>query len=1279
VRPGTIVAERFEIEELAGSGGMGSVWRARDRLTGQPVAVKVLHGANERAAARFTMEARALGDLRHPGIVRYVAHGTTPAGDAYLAMDWLEGEDLASRLLRAPLPVGEAIELAVRAAEALGAAHRRGVVHRDVKPANLFLVDGEVARTTVLDFGVARIRSAASEITATGATVGTPSYMAPEQVRGSKDVDARADVFALGCVLYRCITGKPPFAGADPSAVAAKVVSDEVPPLRDAVPKIPPSLDMLVSRMLSKDPAMRPSDGAEVAAELASLTTVDHVAGAPSTGSTGERALGKDENRPLAVVMAGDDTLDDQEGGRPSARVRVEEIARRHGARLEAGDDGAFVLTLVGAGAATDLATKAARCALAMRDALRSSPIALATGRGLVRDRAAMGEAIERAGTLLRDTDDGSIRVDAVTTGLLGARFDVSGDARGFVLRGEPSGVARAHTLLGRPTPFVGRERDLAMLEMFLDECAGESVARAVVVTAPAGVGKSRLREELVSRARKRDVAWTVLSGAGDPMRAGSPWSTLAPALREAAGIRDDDRAQARFDKLRARVARELGADTIDRIAGFLGEIANAPKITEDPQLRAARADPMLMGDNVRRAFEDFLSAETSRRPVLVVLDDLHWGDQPSLQLLDGALRKLAERPLIVVGFARPEIDEMFPRLWSERGAQTLRLGELTKRASEKLARAALGESAAKETIDRIVARSAGNAFFLEELVRATAEGRGEALPDTVLAMAQARLGELDPEERRVLRAASVFGEEFTAGGVVPLLGGDRDASRLDAWLSTLVDREVLVRREAHDVFAFRHALLRESAYAMLTEDDRALGHRLAASWLETRERPDPIEVAEHHEKGGTRDRAVAWWLRAAEESLEANDFAASIARAERGVACEAKGALLGELRSVQASAHKWRGANDVQARCAEEALALLPKGSPAWCSAAADLCAASDVSHTLERMLTLEGELREVAHRDGGSRPLLLAWLRAGVGLVFAGLIDRATKAVEEIEAIAAVATPGDKLVQARVESVRATASLSQGDVGRALVHFDRVVDLFLEEGDLRNGVTARMNLAFTMVITGRAEDAVKVLRAALVDCERMGLTIVEKTLHGNLAFALGRSGHYEEGRKEAELAAEAGRVQGDSRAEGAARIYLAAILGWTKQLERAEIEARRAVHLLDSNPTYRPAANAMLARILLGLDRKEEAAEHSRIAYDELVARGGVEHKEYVRLARAEILHALGDLEGAKQVILAAKTSLLDDAQRIADPEVRARFLEGVPENARTIKLANRWCEGA
>src|SRR5262245_45750130 len=229
MRAGDVVGGRYELERLAGSGGMGTIFRARDRLTGRIVALKLMIKQSAEGAARFEREAVALSRIFHPAMVGYVDHGVAPEGRCWLAMEWIEGESLAQRIRREELTVHEAVTVVRRVAEGLGAAHAAGVVHRDVKPSNVLLADGQVDRAKVLDLGIARLEGDAERLTLTGVMIGTPGYAAPEQARDSSRVDARADVFSLGCLLFRCLTGKLPFVGKSAAAVLIKTMLEDAP------------------------------------------------------------------------------------------------------------------------------------------------------------------------------------------------------------------------------------------------------------------------------------------------------------------------------------------------------------------------------------------------------------------------------------------------------------------------------------------------------------------------------------------------------------------------------------------------------------------------------------------------------------------------------------------------------------------------------------------------------------------------------------------------------------------------------------------------------------------------------------------------------------------------------------------------------------------------------------------------------------------------------------------------------------------------------------------
>ena len=256
----TMLDGRFTLDRRIGAGGSARIFRAHDLVTGAVVAVKILDLRSPADLARFAREAEVLAQLSHAAVVRYVAHGYSGGGEPYIVMEWLDGEDLSARLRRTPLSDAATFSVITQVARAMSWLHARGVMHRDLKPANIFLRDGRLDRVTVIDFGLARRVDADDTATSLRGVTGTPGYMAPEQVCGERGIDARADVFALGCVLFRCLTGRPPFTGEDLLSVIAKTALDEPPMLRERRPDLPESVEALVTWMLQKKPDARPSD-----------------------------------------------------------------------------------------------------------------------------------------------------------------------------------------------------------------------------------------------------------------------------------------------------------------------------------------------------------------------------------------------------------------------------------------------------------------------------------------------------------------------------------------------------------------------------------------------------------------------------------------------------------------------------------------------------------------------------------------------------------------------------------------------------------------------------------------------------------------------------------------------------------------------------------------------------------------------------------------------------------------------------------------------------------
>lgn len=285
--PGTVLGDRFEIVGPLGEGAMGRVYRAADKATDRPAAVKVLHQhlLNSREyVARFKREARAASRFRHPSAVRVLGSGTTDDRIPYIAMELVEGRSLKEVVQEdAPMAPGRACNLAQQLLSALGAAHQQGIVHRDMKPDNVrvWIDEDGIERPKILDFGVSKFIGDAEEVaggfkTKTGVVLGTPKYMAPEQIRG-EGVDGRADVYAVGAMLHEMLTGVPPFEAEDVFGFVAMHLKQPVIPITERFTNLdlPLEVDELVVSMLQKDPTDRPSDATALSAELAPYSIED--------------------------------------------------------------------------------------------------------------------------------------------------------------------------------------------------------------------------------------------------------------------------------------------------------------------------------------------------------------------------------------------------------------------------------------------------------------------------------------------------------------------------------------------------------------------------------------------------------------------------------------------------------------------------------------------------------------------------------------------------------------------------------------------------------------------------------------------------------------------------------------------------------------------------------------------------------------------------------------------------------------------------------------------
>ncbi|MRG96553.1 serine/threonine-protein kinase PknK [Polyangium spumosum] len=1280
MRPGEVLDDRFVLGRRAGSGGMGTVWRAVDRSSGAPVALKVLRDPEGDSAPRFLKEARILSAFEHPHVVRYVAHGIAASGEAWLAMEWLDGESLLARLERGPLDIEESLSLARAVADALGAAHARRIVHRDVKPSNLFLVGGAAEHVKVLDFGIAH-GGGTGALTRTGSILGTPGYMAPEQARGDADADARADVFALGCVLFECLSGKPAFQGAHPMALLAKLLLEEPPRLRDLCPDVPEPLATLVHRLLSKEPVARPEDGAAVR-EL--VDRIDATARSPvSIGEPSRVGLTGTERRLVSIVAVSPPL--DREAPRDLVAA-VERVATPLGARVLELSSGVVVAVLLGEGSVVDQAATAARCASWVKLAAPEAAVVLVTGRGESTNRLPVGEALERAAALLDEAlsegrEGAPVRIDENTRALLDARFELVEQEGGRIaLCGERRTGQERRTLLGKPSPFVGRERELRNILDLVTESFEERRPSAVLVTAPPGMGKSRLRQELLRVIKERHANVACALARPDAIGAGSAFSLLSGALRDILQISAGEPIAAQRRKVEL-LAAVFGGEAERRTnMEFLGELAGAPFPDDgSPRLRAARQNPIFMADQIEAAYRALTAALGATRPILVVLEDLHWGDAPSLKVLDALLRDLSDVPFVILAFARPVVHEVFPRLWAGRSMQEIRLGPLSRRAATELVSAALGGDVAAERGAALVERADGNAFFLEELIRAVADGRGGELPDTVLGMVEARLSALAPEARRLLRAASIFGEVFWESGLRELLG---DGEPIAASLTELCERELVTRRlhsrfAGQEEYTFRHAIIREGAYAMLTDDDRHLGHRLAGEWLKRAGELDALVLAEHFQRGRDPENAAAHYLRAGSQSFDRDDFSGALHCAQRGIECGATGEVLGNLLTLRVMAHCWRSELESAHWVSVTALPLVAPGSRWACLLLFHGTWASLVVGAESDFLCMASRFKSF-DPDAEARRDYLLWAPLAASLLTSygrrelcrALLDRAERLAATMPALDLDLVGSLAIGQSDELRAFERAPFRQLELTR------RAVSAFEAIGDARNHITALNRLGQALGEVGEREAGERALRSAVDHARRIRgpFVLLQSELH-LAALLVG----YHEPSKWVEAHAIAERVLGASGVSDGYR-------GWAHGI-RAQIhlhrgayedavrEARAALALCHRVPLRKLWITTLLVRSLVLSRRPAEARALAREIGAALGGDGGGYVEIEARLVVAEASAEEGDMEEASSALREVMRRIEARAEEIPDEGLRSHYLHDVPENVRARSLAAAW----
>lgn len=822
--PGTILARRYVIRSRLGGGAMGLVYAARDRALDLDVAIKVLRTRwldDPGAVARLHAEVRAARAIDHAGVCHThdLVHSS---GLVFVVMELVRGETLAQRI-SAGLPLEAVLDLSRQLGAALMAAHRAGVVHCDVKPQNL-IVSGD--RLVLMDFGLARLASQPG----VRELAGTPGYMAPEQAQGG-EVDERTDVFGLSGVVFAMLSGRPPLVvqpGETTGRTLARVISEPVDPTLAIRPEWPaaarPALERALAHGLAKEPADR-ADGVETF--LAELVAAFAAAG------VGERRTRRSQ-------------VPEDRGEQRAATVLHVQTARPHaelfrGATAVAEDAGGIVVAtgarhlvaVFGAEASRGdepvVAAEAARAAIKLfAQGGVEATAGVAAGRLEVgrtgAQLAVRGAPLEAARGLAAFGLAGEVLAGSELEAPLSRRFAVTRTGDRVVIGSRRA----ADSALGPSTlPLLGRDRELGLI---LESFAGDAPIGGALVIGQPGIGKSRVAAEAVDALERSGLHPIVATAQRD--------DALAPfaVIRQMLGGLLELTGPASADEIRRRAMQRLSAGARPGVPWLGGRLLDT--LVALLETRDVDRGPVLLP-----AARDALLLAGSRRPLLVVIDDAQWADDATLDLVELLLE--SPHPSVrVCLFARPELLVRRPAC-RRRVPLLIELPPLGPDDAFRLARFETAGTVGADEMRALVEAAEGNPFFVEELARGVRERHGAAgpAPATVEQALQARLDQLDPEARQVLRTASVLGRDFLRADLLHLHAamaapGTPSAleAHLDAQLDTLRRRFLVVVPPGPDGtrrLMLKHHLLRDVAYAELPPETRRRLHTVAAQPLQ--------------------------------------------------------------------------------------------------------------------------------------------------------------------------------------------------------------------------------------------------------------------------------------------------------------------------------------------------------------------------------------------------------------------------------------------------------------
>ncbi|WP_170319356.1 serine/threonine-protein kinase [Polyangium spumosum] len=913
----------YEVTGTLGRGGFGVVYAARRLEDGRRVAIKLAHPDVPEAAPRLVREASVMRAVGPPYVPAFFALDELASSGTYVIMELVAERTLADHLLAraGPLPARDAIVLGLAILRALEAIHARGYVHRDLKPENV-LVDADGKRAVLLDFGITyAVAAEAAALTAAGAVVGTTEYMAPESCEGRRALDARADIYAMGVLLYEMLTGRPPFFG--PAAIVREGHASQRPPPPTAVApppfarSIPPSIEELVLRCLAKDPAERPPSAAYLRASLAAALALPDeespVLAVPALDPPPGAKAPKTAERRVVCVACFASTLD---------AIALRRALEPFGAQIVYASAGRYVAAF-GHEVDENPARRALEAARALTEQGACERVgldlaAVAVHLGPDGSRRILAPRIAREDRFPKPSAPPGVSLSTAARAVLEAS-GVTPDLAPMYLDGEETPPASSSETTDATSsrgaiPASGRERVLDALAELGRQAIEEARPSVALVLAEAGCGKSFLKRALTSRIAQVLPGTRIIAfSAHEPVH-GAGGSGVRELLQRALALPDEAPADGGRELLAARLGPARHAEAGASVALSLGWISkgSGATITGADGLHAIEAAPGALRTLLTASVGEAIRRRAIEEPLCVILDDVHFADDATLAILDLAVRAEARAPLFVCALGRPSFEQDHPS-WGARASRRVihRLGPLDPASAAALCRELLrpAENVPESAVARIAARAEGVPLLLVELVRGLKaqgivrkhpSGSGyflatdelDDLPDLPLIewLAHRDLDALPPAARAHACLAAVLGAEVTIAEMQGVLGRlDRMSAGGDFPLDARVGSERLVAagllaRQGAGRYAFRHALVREAIARSVPEAQRARIHLAAAAYFQqasgwdggaepSGDEPHLAQLAHHATHAGERALGERAYLALAEAARARHDW----------------------------------------------------------------------------------------------------------------------------------------------------------------------------------------------------------------------------------------------------------------------------------------------------------------------------------------------------------------------------------------------------------------------